>query len=65
MRRFGLTVGSNRDYIEVLELAVRYSLDVLEVGQFHIEFFVRRDLVMIHRILKRRSIPHCLVLCYA
>ena len=67
MKRYGLCLTNDRDYIEVLELASRYSLDVLETeehGEFHIEFFNSSDLEVVHRLLKRRHIPHCILRCY-
>ena len=67
MKRYALCLNNDRDYIEVLDIAGRYSLDVLEVEEhceFHIEFFNRGDLDLVHRLLKRRHIPHCIVRCY-
>ena len=53
MTRYGLTLRNAQDHTRVLELAQAYDLDILERNNFHVEFYSRRDLVLIHRLLKR------------
>lgn len=63
--KYSLSVGNQEDYIKVLEIAQVFDLYILESGSLNFEFQTKRDLIFLHKVLKWRSISHCLVLCYS
>ena len=66
--QFFLLLRYGHDYVKVLELCQEFNLDILEINQAtrsrdvhaagQIQFFIKKELRIISYLLRKKNVPH-------